>query len=191
MMASKHQVRLNVLLPGLILVMLLGGWLFYWIKFIHPINVFREQEIESIQYFDALNTIVLNNLPAPPEGMKVISEGTGGVLSPGNVHGRILVVRYSAINNTDEALNDILHLYKSALIRTGWEEQEEIHIDDYYSLTYSYGTACVKLVAFYGTKEFDFEIWHDFLSQEFSPSLPPTELLYNYDMGKTDIVTCP
>jgi hypothetical protein len=46
-------------------------------------------------------------------------------------------------------------------------------------------------VALYGTREFGINIWHDFLSQEFSPSLPPDELLYNWDMGKTDIVTCP
>ena len=193
MIDSKHRLGLAILIAGTILVIMLGGWLFYWVKFLHPIDVFRAQELQSVQYFDALNMTILSELPSLPDRLKLISQGTGGILSPTNVHGRILVVRYSVADNTDAALDDILNLYKSELMRKGWEEKEEINnIDGYYSLTYSHGTACVNLVALYGgTREFKLQIWHDFLSQEFSPSLPPSELLYNYDMGKTDIVTCP
>lgn len=188
---SKQWIRLTLVIVGIVLIMALGYWFIYWIKFVHPLDIFRAQEIESIQYFDALNMTVLNELPAPTEEMKFISQGTGGILSPTNVHGRILVVRYAVLDNIDASMNNILNLYKSELTKQGWNEGEKVSIDGYYSLTYSHDTSCVKLVALYGTSEFNLEIWHDFLSQKFSPSLPPSELLYHWDMGETDIVTCP
>lgn len=191
MINSKLWIRLAIAIAGAICIIGLGAWRYYWVKFIHPVEVFRAQELESVRYFDALNTSTLSELPAPLEGMKLISQGTGGILSPTNVHGRILVVRYSVTDNTDAALDDIFDLYKSELIRKGWEEKDGIRMVNYYSQIYSQGTACVELAALYGTREFEIQIWHDFLSQEFSPSLPPAELLYNWDMGKTDIVTCP
>jgi hypothetical protein len=192
MIKSKYWLRLAMVMTGVILVIGLGAWRYYWVKFIHPVEVFRAQELESVQYFDALNAGTLNELPVPPEGMKLMLQGTSGILSPTNVHGRILILRYSVVNNTDAALDNILDLYKSELIEKGWEEKEGIRMVNYYSQIYSQGTACVELVALYGApREFEIQIWHDFLSQEFSPSLPDSELLYNWDMGKTDIVTCP
>jgi hypothetical protein len=192
MIKAKWLLKLTIVIAGIIFVIGLGVWRYYWVKFAHPIEVFRAQEVESIQYFDALNMGTWSELPILPEGRKLIPQGTSGILSPTNVHGRILILRYSVVDDADAAVDDILNLYKNHLIGKGWQQKEEIQMVNYYSLTYSHGTACIKLLALYGApREFEINIWHDFLSQKFSPTLPPAELLYNWDMGKTDVVTCP
>jgi len=192
MINSKQRLQPAIVIIIVMFVIGLGVWRYYWVKSPRPIEVFRSQELEAVQDFDALNAGTLSELPVPPEGMKLIRQGTSGILSPTNVHGRILILRYSVIDDADAAVDDILNLYKNYLIGKRWQQKDEIQMVNYYSLTYSHGTACIKLLALYGApREFEINIWHDFLSQKFSPALPAPELLYNWDMGKTDIVTCP
>jgi hypothetical protein len=159
-------------------------------KSIYPWKVFRAQEINSIQYFDELNDAVLSELPDPSAEVELISQGTGGILSPANVHGRILRLRYSIDANSALTPVDILEYYQKSLTPEGWNETP-LALGDEESRLYTRGTACVEIVILFQAREYDIDIWHDFLSQEFSPTLPPIDLLHSYDYGKTDILKCP
>lgn len=190
MINSKLWIRLAIAIAGAICIMGLGAWRYYWVKFIHPVEVFRAQELESIQYFDALNMSTLGELPNPSADVELISQGTGGILSPTNVHGRVLRLRYSIDPNSTLTPVSILEHYRRALIPKGWNESP-LSLGDEESRLYTRGTACIEIVILFQAREYDIDIWHDFLSQEFSPTLPPLDMLHSYDYGKTDILTCP
>ncbi len=184
-MIQSKKITLTLL--GILLVLITGGYSFYWIKVVHPLDVFRTQEVNAIPKFDALNSAVLSELPEPPAGVELISSGASGILGPTNVHGRKLRLKYSV--NSDFDLNNILVLYQNELEPKGWHgiltHQGER------SIIYYRDTSCVQIIIISLAKEYQIEIWHDFLSQSFSPTLPPAQLLNMHDVGETDILTCP
>jgi hypothetical protein len=187
---SRRPVLLKIIaVSALIFALIAGWWVFYWIKYIHPVDVFRAQEVDSIPHFDALNQSVLGELPSAPQGVKLISQGTGGILSPTNLHGRRLVLKYVTNFNASLTSNTIVVLYENALIPKGWEESASPFGAD--SSLFVRNTGCIELVILVPANEYDVYIWHDFLSQDFSPTLPPPELLRMRDYGETEILTCP
>jgi len=153
----------------------------------HPLDVFRTQEVNSIQQFDDLNDAVLSELPEPPDGVELISSGTGGILSPTNVHGRRLRLEYSV--NVNITLDNILTLYEIDLEQNGWHGLPSYRSDR--SVIYYRDSSCVEIIMISLVRKYYVEIWHDFLSQRFSPTLPPSWLLNMHDYGETDMLTCP
>lgn len=181
-----NSKRVILTLISILLVLVLGSYSIYWIKVIHPLDVFRTQEVNSIQKFDALNNDVLSELPEPPDGVELTSSGTGGILSPTNVHGRRLRLEYSF--NVDIAPDNILTLYEIELEQNGWSGPS--YVGDL-SVIYYRDSSCVAITMISLVRKYYIEIWRDFLSQSFSPTLPPSWLLNMHDYGETDILTCP
>jgi hypothetical protein len=179
--------RVLLILVTIVLILILGAYFFYWIKVIHPLNVFRTQEANSIQQFDALNNAVLSELPDPPAGVELISSGTAGILSPTNVHGRKLRLEYSVDANI--VFDEILMSYQSELEQNGWHGLPSYRGDR--SVIYYRDSSCVEIIIISLVRKYYVEIWHDFQSQSFSPTLPPSWLLSMHDYYETDVLTCP
>ncbi len=181
----KRSRKILFVLIGGLLILVLGGCLLYWIKVIHPLRVFHSEEINSIPQFDALNEDVLKKLPEPPPGVELISSGTTGILGPSNMHGRVLRLAYSIDGDID--FDSILMLYQNGLEPNGWYRLPKSQDD----IVYYRGSSCVEIIIIAPSEEYNIDIWHDFLSQSFSPTLPPARLLTMRDFYETDILTCP
>jgi len=189
MRISQRVIKLLVIVASIALLILTGCWFAYWATFDQPLETFREQELTAIPYFDALNRDVLSELPLPPEGVQLISQGTGGILSPTNLHGRRMVLRYEIVSIDNRTAQDILTYYTDWLTPNGWEFSSSSFGEN--AALYWRDTACIEIFVLLAAREIDIDIWNDFLAQDFSPVLPPTDSLRLYDYGETDILTCP
>lgn len=166
------------------LLALLAICISLWGIFLYPYRSFRAQEIETLPSYDALNDAVLKELPEPPEGVELKSKGSGGIVGPSNMHGRILRLTFSIVNTRPY---DIYTYYENALATKGWANVYRGEI------IYYRNTSCIKIKVYDSQflKEYYISIWQDFSAQDFSPALPPLWLLRFYDFGETDILTCP
>ncbi|HCR71270.1 MAG TPA: hypothetical protein DIW23_07500 [Anaerolineae bacterium] len=180
-----------------ILIVILGCVATFWAKVIYPINKFERAERESIPKFDALNEKIAEDLPSPPDGIEFIKMQQLGIDYSKPINGRILVFYYSVPSYIDMAddqiesyYQDILLYYQSELRLKGWEILKSDRSSSYFrGIELQKNTACI-LIEFIREK-FEITIWHDYLNQSFSPTLPDKQLLNIINVGKTDIWTCP
>jgi hypothetical protein len=183
--------RIKMLLVGLgLLVTLLLGCAFYlWMRYVRPVNFFFEQQAKTTPLFDALNKKVFDEF-SHPEGVELIRAGFLGNGIPGGSHGLMLRADYSVVDDT-LSLSDIRSYYEDQFAKNGWEQRSSP--DDEYRLFYARGTACIDITIIMNSRyrEYELEIWHDFLAQDFSPELPPLDLLKIFDGYETWIMTCP
>jgi len=166
-----------------IIVILVGvGILWYYVSWYES---FRSEERNSLIRYDALNAAVLDKLPVPPSAKQII-KGSGGIISPTNVHGRILVVEMATTNAT---YHDLSSFYEKNLLSSGWQKHDS---NFSFAQLFVRDKSCVRFtIPHEDVSQYMIQIWHSFLGWEFSPNLPPLWLLNIRDYGETDLLTCP
>lgn len=185
-MLVKHKVIISIF------ILTTGCLVLYWIIIGYPIKKFTEEEEEgkSIAQFDFLNDSIAKEIPSPLNGIQFKKTSRLGMDISKPIHGRLLVLYYTVtreINNT--AYEDVLVYYQSDLQSKGWEAIENNRSIYFRGIELKKGTACIMIE--FIRDDYEISIWHDYLKQSFSPTLPSKWLLEIFDVGKTDIWTCP
>lgn len=179
-----------------ILIAILACAVIFWATVIYPINKFAREESSSIVKFDSLNNKIAEDLPPPPDGIEFIKTQQLGLEYPKPIHGRVLIFSYlinDEISLTDE---EILSYYQTILQFKGWEVSYDYRRSSSLDkIEFRKNTACVLIDVFRPEvnyrEQVEITIWHDYLNQSFSPTLPKEWVLDIIDLGKTDIWTCP
>ena len=149
-------------------------------------NDFLLAEHKTISMFDALNEDVVENLPELPPGSTIDEQQSVGIDAPLYEHGRWLWMKITTTQTTE----DVLEYYGSYLLDNGW--QENTNLQAFETVFYYRGTSCIQIDPPINQKRYyRILIWHDFRNQSFSPQLPEPDIMSQFEMGMTNIATCP
>lgn len=172
-----------------LLMLLLGCTALFWGAIAHPVMKFTREENNSIVKFDSLNEEIAKDLPTPPDGIEFTKTLQLGIDHSKPIHGRLLVAYYSINSNTNITDGEILLYYQTIPKLRGWEVSEDYRSSGFPQIEFKKGAACILIDILF--QEYEITMWHDYLNQSFSPTLPDGWLLEILDLGKTDIWTCP
>jgi hypothetical protein len=172
-----------------LLILILGCFAAYWVIFERPVMEFAKEENNSIIKFDLLNENIAKDIPLPPDRVKLEKIYKLGIDDSKPIHGRQLVAYYSVTGETNMTDEEILSYYQSNLQLKGWNVLEDNRSIYFQGIELKKDTACIMIE--FILEEYEITVWHDYLKQNFSPTLPDKWLLDIIDAGKTDIWTCP
>lgn len=167
---------------GLVLgLMFLCGYLLYLV-YSAPYQKFRDDEAQALGKFEVLNEALYSQLPVP---RGVTEEKQVRQRDPGSTtHGAILLVEYDLGN---QSLENILDFYDTHFRTIGWEKF--VISDDFDpNIVYYKTNACVEIFFPANPSLYELQIYHDFLSEDFTPKIP--KVIYWHEIGPK-FVRCP
>lgn len=185
-----NWIRRLIILLLILLIFCFGltiiGYSRYQVKMVKPYEEFLTAEKETVPLFDTLNEDIYRSLPPLPPNSSLQKTAAIGIIAPLYEHGRWLRVEVS----TNQTKDFILEYYGAFLMENDWRENTNHHAFD--NAFYYKETSCIELrPPSDNSPDYTIEIWHDFRNQSFSPEIPDAETMSWFELGMTNVATCP